>query len=101
MAVGTQQSVQLLYALVNNQLPTDKYFVDRFDDDAAVKYYGFVTKCGDGWYIMRETITGDVHVFDYHIITQATQNYTTFEDAWTNRDTVDYFNIVILSGLLK
>lgn len=100
MAVGTQQELQLLYALVNNQLPTGKYFVDRFDD-GATKYYGFVTKCGDGWYIMREVITGTVHTFTYYLIAENLQTYDTFETAWTGRAGLIYLNIVQVANILK
>lgn len=101
MAVGPQQDVQLLNALVNNQLPTNKYFVDRFDDAVGTKYYGFVTKGGDGWYIMKEVITGTEHVFSYWLINQDLQTYDTFVTAWAAKAGYAFLNIVQVANNLK
>lgn len=100
MALGTEQNIQLLYALVGSTLRTDKYYCDRFDDDTT-KYYGFVTLCGDGFYIMKETITGNVHTFNYYVESPSEQSYTSFETAWTGRAGLTYENIVQVSGKLK
>jgi len=99
MAIGSQANTQLLYALVNNQLATDKYFCDRFDEDTT-KYYGFLTK-GGYFYIMKEEVTGTVHLFTYYVADIAEQSFEAYETAWTGRAALDYTNIVVASSKLQ
>lgn len=99
MAIGSQANTQLLYSLVNNQLATDKYFCDRFDEDTT-KYYGFVTK-GGYFYIMKEEITTTVHLFTYYVANIEDQSFEAYETAWTGRAGLTYQNIVQVSGKLK
>ncbi len=91
MAYGVEQERQLLQTQVNNISLSDKYLAAKFDNATSPKYYGFTCK-GGLWYIMRETITGDVSVYDYTTGTKAEQTLPDFETAWTGRAALTYIS---------
>lgn len=95
MALGVDQERQLLQSLVRNSSPTDKYGADSFDNvTGGPKYYGFVAK-GGLWYIMRETITGNVSKFEYTTGTLIQQTIPDYLIAWTGRAALTYTNLAI------
>lgn len=84
----TQKVTQLLGT--DDQYPaqsaTEPYSIAQVDDDgstATANYYGFVRGDG-GWYIMRETKSGNVSTFEYY---KAASDFST---GWTNRTSHTY-----------
>lgn len=93
MAEGIYRQNQLSeqgIALVN---PTDKYILIETDEAAADKYYGFITRQGDNWYIMK-AIQNSVDVISFKYFTEKeniNQNVEVFKIAWAARASNTYY----------